>query len=121
MAVSALMCMALAIYMEARGEPIETKVAVAAVTLNRTKHKDYPSTVCDVVNQRGQYTWKKKVKIKEPKAYRESKRIAYLYLSNKLYNPVGNRIYFNHRSLGKKYKTAYRPIKPNRKSKLIFY
>lgn len=121
MAVSALMCMALAIYMEARGEPIESKIAVAAVTLNRTKDKDYPSTICGVVNQSGQYTWNKKVKIREPKAYKESKRIAYLYLNNKLYNPIGHRIYFNHRSLGKKYRTPYRAMRPNRKSKLIFY
>lgn len=118
MAVSTLLCMALAIYMEARGEPVETKIAVAAVTLNRTKDKDYPSSVCGVVNQSGQYTWNKRVKIKEPKAYEDSKRIAHLYLTNKLRNPIGSRLYFNNRYLGKKYKT---PNKPIRLSKLIFY
>lgn len=44
-------CLAEALYFEARGEPIIGQYAVAEVILNRVDHADYPSTICDVVNQ----------------------------------------------------------------------
>ena len=40
-----LYLMARAVYGEARGEPYQGKVAVAAVILNRVKNKDFPNTV----------------------------------------------------------------------------
>jgi spore germination cell wall hydrolase CwlJ-like protein len=43
------MCLARAIYHEARGEPIEGQIAVAQVVLNRVKSKRWPKTVCGVV------------------------------------------------------------------------
>ena len=43
------MCLARAVYHEARGEPIEGQVAVAQVVLNRVKSKRWPKTVCGVV------------------------------------------------------------------------
>ncbi|MDX1514054.1 MAG: cell wall hydrolase [Gammaproteobacteria bacterium] len=52
-----LYCLALNIYFEARGEPLEGKFAVAAVTLNRVRHPRFPSDVCSVVWQRGQFSW----------------------------------------------------------------
>jgi N-acetylmuramoyl-L-alanine amidase len=52
--ISSIMCMALAIYHEARGEPVEGQHAVGHVILNRVASVDYPSTVCDVVKQ-GRY------------------------------------------------------------------
>ena len=45
----ALMCMAVAIYFEARGEPIDGQEAVAEVIMNRVEDDRYPDTVCDVV------------------------------------------------------------------------
>lgn len=50
-------CLAQNIYFESRGEPIQGQLAVAMVTINRTKHKDYPSTICGVVNQGCQFSW----------------------------------------------------------------
>lgn len=41
--------MANAVYGEARGEPYEGQVAVAAVILNRLKHPDFPNTVYGVI------------------------------------------------------------------------
>lgn len=43
------------ITLEARGEPFEGKVAVAAVVLNRIRSNDFPDTVPDVIYQRGQF------------------------------------------------------------------
>ena len=45
-------CLAKNIYYEAKGEKFEGKLAVAQVTLNRTKSNDYPSSICDVVYQK---------------------------------------------------------------------
>jgi len=44
-------CLAEAVYFEAKGEPVEGKIAVGKVILNRVKAKGFPNTVCEVVNQ----------------------------------------------------------------------
>ena len=48
---SALLCLALAVYHEARNEPVEGQVAVAQVVLNRVDDPRYPDTICAVVEQ----------------------------------------------------------------------
>ncbi len=52
-----LACMQANIYFEAGNQSYEGKEAVAAVTLNRTRLKNYPPTVCGVVYQRSQFSW----------------------------------------------------------------
>ncbi|MDH5377321.1 MAG: cell wall hydrolase [Gammaproteobacteria bacterium] len=52
-----LKCLALNVYHEARGEPLEGQLAVAMVTMNRVYSKSYPDTVCGVVWQRRQFSW----------------------------------------------------------------
>ena len=49
----ALVCLALAVYYEARSEPLPGQVAVAEVVLNRVEHSAYPSTICEVVQEGG--------------------------------------------------------------------
>ena len=49
--VSQLMCVALAIYFEARGEPDAGQIAVAHVVRNRIEDPRYPDNACDVVKQ----------------------------------------------------------------------
>ena len=44
-------CLALAIYHEARGEPISGQYAVGMTILNRVRSNAYPNTVCGVVYQ----------------------------------------------------------------------
>jgi hypothetical protein len=44
-------CLAIAIYFEARGEPIEGQQAVAQVVMNRVRSPLYPDTICGVVYQ----------------------------------------------------------------------
>lgn len=48
--------MANAVYGEARGEPYDGQVAVAAVILNRVKHPDFPNTVYGVIFQPRAFT-----------------------------------------------------------------
>ena len=47
-----LACLALNVYHEARGEPLEGQYAVAQVTLNRVESRNYPDTICHVVYQK---------------------------------------------------------------------
>lgn len=48
-----LVCLALAVYYEARSEPFLGQVAVAEVVLNRAASSRYPDDVCEVVTQGG--------------------------------------------------------------------
>lgn len=50
-------CLATNIYHEARGEGYLGGLAVAVVTINRTRHEDYPSDICEVVYQKKQFSW----------------------------------------------------------------
>jgi spore germination cell wall hydrolase CwlJ-like protein len=52
---SALLCLTLNIYFEARDQPILGQYAVAAVTMNRAG--DDPAKVCDVVTKPHQFSW----------------------------------------------------------------
>ena len=47
--------MARLVYAEARGEPFEGQVAVAAVLLNRVRHPEFPNSVAGAVYQPGQF------------------------------------------------------------------
>ncbi len=70
MIAEAIVCLALNIYHEARGEPIDGQIAVAQVTLNRVDSKRYPNSVCGVVYDDSQFSWTAgKPKIEEPEAY----------------------------------------------------
>ena len=52
-----LLCLAVALFFEARGEPIDGKELVANVIINRMHHPSYPDTICGVVNQRKQFSF----------------------------------------------------------------
>jgi spore germination cell wall hydrolase CwlJ-like protein len=47
-----LRCLALNIYREAGYEPLEGRIAVAQVTMNRVEHREFPNTICGVVYEK---------------------------------------------------------------------
>ena len=73
-----LQTLALNIYHEARGESEEGMRMVGEVTINRVSSSHYPDTICDVVYQRGQFSWvsKRNKKPTEPDAWQKSLEIA---------------------------------------------
>jgi spore germination cell wall hydrolase CwlJ-like protein len=76
-------CLAENIYHEARGESFKGKLAVAVVTLNRTKKEEYPSSICGVVYQKGQFSWTgKKRKITDWTDYSDSLLAANMAIEN---------------------------------------
>lgn len=52
-----MICLALAIYQEARGESPQGMRAVGHVIMNRTRDSRFPSTICGAVWQRSQFSW----------------------------------------------------------------
>ena len=85
---SALTCLSLLIFFEARGEPLVGQIAVAQVTMNRVASPRYPDRVCQVVTQRHQYEFYFDGKAEtipdnkiEQKAWQESQNVASAILS----------------------------------------
>lgn len=70
-------CLAKNIYFEARGESKLGMVAVAHVTINRTKAPGFPADVCSVVYQPGQFSWTAtRAKIVNTKIFQDARNIA---------------------------------------------
>ncbi|WP_093199648.1 cell wall hydrolase [Pseudomonas yamanorum] len=76
-ATSALLCLALNIYHEARGEPKQGQIAVGMVTMNRALWDS--DAVCEVVYAPDQFSWTRTLRnsqLKEPYAWQNARRVA---------------------------------------------
>jgi spore germination cell wall hydrolase CwlJ-like protein len=65
-----LQCLARNIFFEAANEPLEGKVAVGIVTLNRVQDERFPKSVCGVVDQRTVRSVDKEVVVERRTAFR---------------------------------------------------
>ena len=54
---AAVLCLAMNLYHEARGESLAGQLAVGFSTMNRVADKRYPDTVCGVVKQAKYHGW----------------------------------------------------------------
>jgi N-acetylmuramoyl-L-alanine amidase len=63
---TAILCLAMNVFYEARSEPVIVQKAVAHVVLNRVKQDGYPNDVCKVVYQKGQFSWVSKTTLRAP-------------------------------------------------------
>jgi len=95
-------CLARNIYYEASAEPRTGKIAVAEVTMNRVKSRQFPKTVCGVVYQKTkgtcQFSWvcENKKGIRSRGMWRESLQIAEnILISKRKYGIIGNAMYFH--------------------------
>jgi len=59
----AIVCLATALYFEARGEPTLGQIAVGQVILTRVHDPRYPDNVCDVVKEGYYYSWDETIPI----------------------------------------------------------
>lgn len=95
----ALQCLAGAIYFETRGEPLSGQLAVAEVILNRAKSGRFPSDVCDVITERGQFGFVRGGRIpsinEDSKAYRTAVAVAKVALNDAWDDQAGPALYFN--------------------------
>lgn len=84
-------CLALAIYFEARSEPLYGRIAVAETVLNRVESPKYPDTVCEVVKQHKQFSFYSdglSDKPTEKRAWEKSLNIAEFMISEREYVSV---------------------------------
>ena len=95
-------CLARNIYFEAGSEPRNGKIAVAEVTMNRVKSKQFPKTVCGVVYQKTgrtcQFSWvcKQNKVVRSKQMWLESLRIAEnILISKRRYGIIGSAQYFH--------------------------
>lgn len=100
------------IYFESRGEPIQGQLGVAFVTVNRWKHKDFPSdSIKSVVTQKRnkvcQFSWFCSLNPNDTKdvlAWNKSLVVAEHVLSGRAINPVGDSIFFKKAKKNRVYK-----------------
>ena len=64
-----LMCLALNVFFEARGEPLDGKLMVIETTLNRVEDSRYPDDVCSVVYEPYAFSWTHDDKSDDPLSY----------------------------------------------------
>lgn len=94
-----LACLAGAIYFESKGEPLSGQLAVADVILNRTKSDDFPSTICGVVTQPGQFSFVRNGRIPhintKRRSYRTAMAVAQVAMDDHWKSPVPAALYFH--------------------------
>ena len=91
-------CLALHIYHEARGESLEGRLAVAAVTMNRVRDERFPDRVCEVVWQPRQFSWTHDGRSDRPReldAWRHALRIAKAIYGVGRVRTVGDATFFH--------------------------
>ncbi len=98
-------CLALNIYFEARGEPLDGKRAVGHVVLNRVADEGFPGTICQVVRQGGevernrcQFSWWCDGQSDRPAdqlAWRESREVAWEVLRGATKDPTRGALWYH--------------------------
>ena len=94
-----LRCLAGAIYFESKGEPLAGQLAVANVIINRTKSGRFPTEICSVIKQRGQFGFVRRgliPSIDEGRAaWRTAMAVAKVALVAAWDSPAPRALYFN--------------------------
>ncbi|MGN6375911.1 MAG: cell wall hydrolase, partial [Sphingomonas sp.] len=94
-----LSCLAGAIYYESKGEPLSGQLAVADVILNRTHSGEFPSSICGVVTQAGQFSFVRHGEIPHinpnRRAYRVAMAVAQIAMAKDWKSPAPSALYFH--------------------------
>ncbi len=119
-----LTCLALNVYHEARGEPLEGQYAVAQVTMNRVMSRHYPKTICGVVYQKNwdwirgrevaafSWTLHDEIPIPEPMAWQQAWQVAEDVYSqpNKYHRILGKALFYHAREVEPRWAQEKREI-----------
>ena len=65
--IAAAACLSLALYHEARGEPLLGQLMVAKVIVNRMESRRWPSSMCNVITQDRQFSFYRKDNTPKPR------------------------------------------------------
>ncbi|MGK6322853.1 cell wall hydrolase [Sphingomonas sp. DT-51] len=94
-------CLAGAIYFESRGEPLSGQLAVAEVILNRTKSRRFGGSVCDVITQKGQFSFVRGGRMPAAPSnddWRTAMAVAKVAMKDAWETDASDALYFHHRS-----------------------
>lgn len=96
---SALMCLALTIYHEGRGEPEVGQLAIAEVVINRASERNL--NICQVIKQPKQFSWVTTWNHKIPSGqdWNKSVNIAEIILQGKSTDYTNGALFFRHKSI----------------------
>jgi N-acetylmuramoyl-L-alanine amidase len=78
-------CLATAVYFESRGESLEGQLAVAHVVMNRASSGQYPTSWCEVVKQKAQFSFVRHGSwpaIRDIESWRTAEAIARIAIAN---------------------------------------
>lgn len=96
-----LSCLAGAIYFESKGEPLAGQLAVAQVIINRTRSGRFPSAICSVVTQRGQFSFVRGGRIpavsRSNPAYRTAIAVAQVAIERNWESAASDALFFHAR------------------------
>lgn len=111
-----LLLLSLVVFHEERGQPKQCQYAALEVVQNRVNHPAFPKSPKAVIKQPSQFSWTKNLSnLKKPtyelESWEESVRVAKDFLSKKT-NYAKGAIYFNHRSMGVRFKTPQNKGRP---------
>lgn len=96
---SALMCLALTVYYEARGEPEIGQFGIAEVVMNRANERNL--NICQVIKQPKQFSWLNTWNHKIPSGqdWDKSVNIAETVLNGKTTKYTNGALFFRHKSI----------------------
>ncbi len=96
-----LNCLAIGVYYESKGEPLEGQLAVAEVILNRAKSGRFPASVCGVLTQRGQFSFVRGGRLPQPpasaRAWKTALAVAQVARDDAWDSRVSNALFFHAR------------------------
>lgn len=94
-------CLASAVYFEAKGESLAGQLAVARVILARANSGRFPSTLCGVIFQKGQFSFVRGASLPsiqtDSKHWRNAVAISNIALDNTWESPVEGALFFHAR------------------------
>ncbi|MCF6443789.1 cell wall hydrolase [Nereida sp. MMG024] len=109
-------CLAEALYFEARGESVKGQFAVAEVIMNRVKSRNYPNSICGVINQGTgkkfacQFTYTcdgKKEIISEPKAFARVGKVARMTIDGGLPKLTNGATHYHTKAVNPRWARVY--------------
>lgn len=105
-----LNCLAIGVYYESKGEPLEGQLAVAEVILNRAESGRFASTVCGVLKQRGQFSFVRGGQLPQPpesaRAWRTALAVAKVARGDIWDSKVSKALYFHARHVSPGWRRA---------------
>jgi len=94
-------CLARAVYYESQGEPLNGQLSVAEVIINRSRSGRFPSSICGVVRQAGQFSFVRRGIIPQPpqaaRNWRTAVAISRIAMADLADSPAENALFFHAR------------------------